>query len=478
MTTGNMLRSIFAIALLAIIGTHADNDRRGPKPSTIQQVSDSFASLPVSSAFRKNWPTIDGGVTGNLARHIVLPDAMGMDSSRSDTSWKYFAATFTTTDGQLYDFFSALTRQTSPASPTGELAICMFKLGTAGVPAAKKMTVNAGFGFSQVLGDPFSAVVSPVTTDYYMNVKMQNCIYLDQPQFGPLARKRVDIDFTYQLPAAGGGLRGAPVGNMGAQYKFRAYDATNNVTVELILQDQRGTVFEGSSGNVATLMSDLAATGNGIGSLEYANPRLAIVSGYIASSAGTKAVKAGNLWLDHQEVVADITQVPIPGAPLYTGNWLAMWLDDQRSFVGATFFPAGSPLLSGTKTANKPTRSFGEIIHPVKDLDQGFKRNGVTKLFGDQDFAINLLDINNLDLSTVFTSPFTGKRYATRYELEIFKGDGEKFYFKYFNLDNEIYSTIDPNGSFYEGGITIYSDKAMTKKVGFGFFEQMGRNAL
>lgn len=451
-------------------------------------VADIYSKLPVSNG---RWPVVDSGVTGNVPRGPTLPGAFGLDATRSETSWKYFAAILKAQSGTYYDLFAAAVRQFNPTVPTGSLAICMFRLGSN--VSGPKMTINAGFGFSQNPGDPFSSIVSPVNTDYYSQLKVQNCGALNSPQYGPLARKRIDMQLLYQLPVGRNGTRGAPVGSIGAEYLYTIYDDTSNTTVTLKLRDTRGTVYEGSSGNVATPMDELSANGRGIGSIEYASPGLEVISGSIISATSNVKLVGGNLFIDHQEVARDPQEMTVPGSPLYTGVWFEFTHKDGRNFIGVTFFPAGSPLESGTKTKVKPTRSFAQINHPVTDTQQGFKSNGMTRLFGDQDFAFNVFNVKRLDPSKVYVSSFTGKRYATQFELELYpgkkgnddddddddcKGKREKFYMEYFHPNNEIYSTIDPNGAFAEGGVTVYSDKAMKKVVGYGFVEQMGRTAL
>lgn len=476
-----MIRPLLLV-LLSILALH--QVKAGDVVQTHQQ-------LPIGLGYRP-WPTIDAGVLGNMQRGLSLPSSFGL-TSMSDKSWKYFASSFHTTDKENYSLFLAVIRQTTPVTtenPTGQLGICMFSM-TEKSTKTKWMTVNAGYGYSSAV-NPFSSIIATPVSDYSFFLQMQNCALLSYYP-APIGRKQVDITFKYVPYSIS---KTAPVGSIGAVYNLHVYDATNNITVDLNLEDQRGTVLEGSNGNVATFMSDLATTGRGIGSYEYGNPRLSITSGTVLLNGKDKQISKGNLFLDHQEIYLDIFDLPKAGSPLYTGYWIQLTLDDGRSIVTVTFYQGGASLFSGSKyNASAITRSFGTIYYPVTDSEQGFKSVGVKPLFGTSDFTFNLKGApNKVDPNSIFTSLVTGKRYGTEFEFVIFKdskrhesddkskddedkGKSETFYLKYFASDPEIYSTLDPNGGFAELACDVYSDSKMTKHIGTGFVEQMGRTA-
>lgn len=455
----------------------------------VGQLVSTFQQLPVGTPPRP-WPYVTGGPLGNLPRYLALPHAFAL-TIEQDQSRKYFATTMESEAGDLYDMFLAIIRVantpgTFPPNATAQSTVCMMKVGQRSKPtwdhlngtSTKWMNVNFGAGYSHTFDSTVSIIALP-TSNLQFFLQLQNCSLLSGLPGG-----HPGITATFQLNK-NAVQQSAQVGGLGAVYTLVVADLFNGVNVSLVLEDRRGTVFEGGLGSVSTSVATLAATQHGGSPYEYANPQLSIRSGSIIvpNRIGAQLIRVtrtpesfakNNLWLDHQFVQPDITTPPSPSnQPLYTGFWTVFTLFDGISMVFTTIYPLNTSLLA---PPTQQIASFGSIYLPWTTEVQAYRQNRMLQVAGLEDFQFHVLPIE------IFTSPVTGYRYGTHFKLDITRGHSHRtFFLKYFNPDNEIYDYTNPMAAltFAEGGVFVFSHAECQPEhlVGFGFVDQMGRLA-
>ena len=123
------------------------------------------------------------------------------------------------------------------------------------------------------------------------------------------------------------------LGLSGDRYKLSITDNSRNISAVFMLNDVFGTIFELASG---------ASSNN---SYKFALPSLNIESGHIMLDGKQTALVGGNLWLDRQTLtptsasISDLESCLSASHQLYTGNWLAVVMNDNTVYVLFFFWP-------------------------------------------------------------------------------------------------------------------------------------------
>jgi hypothetical protein len=303
---------------------------------------------------------------------------------------------------------------------------------------------------------------------------------------------------------------GAPVGTPGSRYTLAvqgrgyvtgadsAHTQPAGYSVDLALADRRGTVMEGLSGYVGPAMfrnDDI-----GLASYECAQPVLHIERGGITIDGRPHAITGGTLWLDRQMIAKAASdggsttsvsaalrgQTPAP-RELYLGDWIAVTLDDGLSLALALFWQPSDPQwITGTAVGRPPKQGFGNLYLPVRgDAPQG--NGGLaltprTAMSGDDDwdFDLNLLDPETPGTSPHWTSPASGKTYATAWRID-FSPRAQRHgvppvVYLHTVSDNCEIIPATPSGAFFEGAALACADREGRRRIGQAFVEQMGFN--
>lgn len=260
------------------------------------------------------------------------------------------------------------------------------------------------------------------------------------------------------------------LGLSGATYQLDMNDTTNSVSASFILKDTFGMILEGASGAFHKAGGEC--------SYEFAMPSLTIEKGSTITMNGkTTKLGGGNLWLDRQTISPGSSSEQrfisksVDSKPLYTGNWLAVNMNDRTVYnmvffwpkekeqwkVGTELTPAVDPIykigLEYPSLANWDGRS-----HPpaqgVYILEQG-------------DFDLNILEPKNPNQSPHWKSPESKQTYCTAWKLKI----KDKHYTMTAWVPG---SEVNLGTYFFEGAASI-RDEA-DHEVGCAFVEQMGYN--
>ncbi len=302
---------------------------------------------------------------------------------------------------------------------------------------------------------------------------------------------------------------GAPIGTPGSRYALavqgRGYvtsvdsarTQSASYSVDLSLTDRRGTVMEGLSGYVGPAMFE--DDDIGLASYECAQPVLHIERGGITIDDHAHAITRGTLWLDRQMIAKAASdgvsstsvsaalrgQAPAP-RELYLGDWIAVTLDDGLSLALALFWQPSTPQwITGTAVGRPPKEGFGNLYLPVRG-DQPQGNGGLaltprTAMSGDDwDFDLNLLDPDTPDISPHWTSPASGKTYATAWRIDFspraqHHGVPPVIYLHAVSDNCEIIPAT-PSGAFFEGAALASADRDGRRRIGQAFVEQMGFN--
>ena len=266
------------------------------------------------------------------------------------------------------------------------------------------------------------------------------------------------------------------LGLAGASYKLEIADNSTGFNAIFNMHDPFGAIMELASG-VETNPS-----------YEYALPCLNITSGRITLNGVNYQLVDGNLWLDRQTYAPTsgstsrklnskhipLRHQPVEGQQLYTGNWLAIVMNDKTVYVLVFFWnPKKDQWIVGDKLnpAIPPHFKTG-LKFPYSSQWMDWKgippMNGVSVL-EQTEFDLNIFDPSNPSQSPHWTSPNTGHTYCTKWQMQI----GDKQYVMT-ALVPESEVTVGPQ-SFFEGAAIIsdYNDPS-GQPLGYAMVEQMG----
>jgi len=310
--------------------------------------------------------------------------------------------------------------------------------------------------------------------------------------------------FDYEAEAS----NGAPIGTPGSRYTVSAQGqglvasglaraSRARYAVELEVTDRRGMVMEGRSGYVGSEM--FADRAVGLESYECAQPILRIAGGTLSIDDRRHRVTGGTLWLDRQ-LIARPANAPKPrGAlraalrgeadspkQLYVGDWIGITLDDGRSLAVAEFWQPSSPQwVTGTGVGKPPRHGFANLYFPHDP--NGPQGNGglalrarTTATCEDWDFDLNILHPSKREESPHWTSPETGRTYATAWRIDFgpraqSAGLPPVLYLRAISDNCEIVPA-GPDSAFFEGAALVYADREYRRRLGQAFVEQMGFN--
>ena len=264
-------------------------------------------------------------------------------------------------------------------------------------------------------------------------------------------------------------LTSGTLGLSGATYTLDMSDETNKVGASLVLKDTFGIVLEGASG------ADFNK------SYEFAMPSIEIMGGTITHDGVTTELGGGNLWLDRQTIIPPpsshvhsskeqhmAAMLGASSGQLYTGNWLAIIMNDKTVYSLAFFWPkkrnqwiVGSEL----DPPVNPVYKVGLKYPPLPNWDLKSPVQGVNVL-DSSEYDLNILLPHDPNESPHWTSPTSGQTYCSAWKLRI----GENVYnMTAFVPESEVnFLKI----FFFEGAATISDDN--DRPVGCAFVEQMG----
>lgn len=263
------------------------------------------------------------------------------------------------------------------------------------------------------------------------------------------------------------------LGLSGATYKLDMTDETNGVSAQFVLKDTFGMVLEGASGAY------------GKDSYEFAMPSLSILKGAITLDGVTTQLGGGNLWLDRQSVNRTIPDEPSlcgqdtsqrmeamlaahTSKPLYTGDWLAVVMNDKTVYSFFFFWPVKKDQwIVGSELDHpvNPTSKTGLEYPSLSNWDLRSPIQGVIVL-DSCEFDLNILDPGNPSESPHWTSQVSKHTYCSAWKLKI----RDKVYtMTAFVPGSEV---AFRKSYFYEGAATISDDCGC--QVGYAFVEQMG----
>ena len=212
-----------------------------------------------------------------------------------------------------------------------------------------------------------------------------------------------------------------------ASYKLEIVDTSKGLNAVFIMHDPFGAILVLASGIEKSP------------SYEYALPCLNIMNGsYIKMNGEKYYLLDGNLWLNRQTHAPDSGSVsqnlnskqlplrhqPAAGQQLYTGNCLAIVMNNKTVYVMAFFWPekkdqwiVGSKLNPPHPPLAKTGLKFlysSEWIN-WKDIPP---MQGVFVLDPDE-FDLNIFDPNNPSDSPHWKSPTTKQTYCSKWQLQI-----------------------------------------------------------
>ena len=193
-------------------------------------------------------------------------------------------------------------------------------------------------------------------------------------------------------------LTSGVLGLRDATYKVNMTDSAEHVIVSLNLKDRMGMVLEGASGafhradRKSADSSGKSADRSGNSTYEIAMPFLTIQDGSTITIAGkTTELNRGNIWLDRQCV--NYANASTASKPLYTGNWLAVAMDDQTRYSFSFFWPERNPqwiVGSELKPPVDPRHKVGLEYPALHSWDKSTPIQGVNVL-AETEFDLNIL---------------------------------------------------------------------------------------
>ena len=252
------------------------------------------------------------------------------------------------------------------------------------------------------------------------------------------------------------------LGLSGVRYKLTITDDSRNISAVFMLNDTFSTIFELASG---------ASSNN---SYKFALPSLNIESGHIVLNGKQSPLVGGNLWLDRQTLtprsasISDLESCLSASHQLYTGNWLAVVMNDNTVYVLVFFWPP-----------KKDQWIVGdELVPPVPPLHKtGLKYSPMSDWNGHSPVVgVNVLDSSEFDLniykpkdpaqSSHWTSHASKNTYCSKWQLRI---HDEIYTMTALVLSSEVKIGTE---SFFEGAATLAN--ANGDILGHAMVEQMG----
>jgi len=461
-----------------------------------------------------SFPPANPGPSWNVPR-VSLPGLYGMQQNYAQ-EWWYYVGTVYDTGGMAFSLQIEIARLGD-----GPLQIGWGVTGIGWTDATGLSHYLCGLGFGLGAAETpleLAALVCPPVDDYSYSVsfvpllevvdRSSNLLkdfYLNLP-----SPNQHNWKFAYLREASAGAL----LGEIGSRYSVaalgRGYATTadSNQTspadyqLALSLSDQRGTVMEGISGYVGP---DMFADGSNTApaSYECAQPHLQVMPGGTIEIDGMKhTIASGYLWLDRQMIAAPAaTSSTIPNdaeglkqylaqqlpknATLYCGDWMGIVLNDGRCVTLVEFWQKSSPQwITGTAVDKPPKNGFGNLYFPVSatvpPMNGGIGLRPRQSMHDpDWDFDVNLLETVTPEDSPHWTSPISGKTYASAWQLEfsprIVETYGLAQYLYVFAIsDNCEIVPTDNQSAFFEGAAQVYADPQKKQFIGHAFVEQMG----
>jgi hypothetical protein len=492
---------------------------------TSTSLADLFENVsPISVPGQGVYPNINQVPSGTMTRRLTLPSAFEFQPNYA-VDWKYFFGILDVAgDSQRkLDFLSTTVRYGSSDTdftPNAYHAIVgLLRLHDTKTSRNNQTITNSYYSLGYKVGgncseyelnqlktQPFSpqlyALCSKQAEDYSFGFTSVVTSYVD-------FTNKMIVKFDYVLgPKADLGFS-APLGSIGARYKLSIYDSKSGTEISLNLRDERGTVFQGSSGTVATRADQFDIFSKlGIASMsdEYSNPRLRVLSGNVTYSDGeVLTITGGNVFLDHQRLG------PQPGkkiSNLYDGTWISLWLNDGRSYTLFTSVNKSSVVttaLAGSCSSARGSvyENFGTLYKPWENSIDTLGQTLEQKLFGLDDFTVNPVSQNKItkqwsqivssNQDGLWTSPTTQRRYGTTYKIVVRKENKpplgntcnlwynnnwsyEIFYIKPFFENGEIRFFDPSQDPIYEGGVEVFTPNDLVNPIGYGVLEQFGNN--
>ena len=275
-------------------------------------------------------------------------------------------------------------------------------------------------------------------------------------------------------------LSSGTLGLPGAMYKLDMTDVTNKVSASFVLKDTFGMVLEGASG------ADFKK------SYEFAMPSTTIMRGTITLDGVTTELGGGNLWLDRQAIVPPPSThhqgishsrssgeqqmaamlASSTGSQLYTGNWLAVIMNDKTVYTMAFFWPkkrdqwiVGSELQPPVNPKYQTGLEY-PLLTSLPNWDLKSPVQGVNVL-DSSEYDLNILFPLDPNESPHWTSPTTHQTYCSAWKLRI---RNQVYNMTAFVPESEV--SFVAGVAFFEGAAIISDDS--DHQVGFAFVEQMG----
>ena len=279
-----------------------------------------------------------------------------------------------------------------------------------------------------------------------------------------------------------------PLGLRGAMYKVELRVNATGVSVTLLLEDQLGLVMEGTGLPQSQ-------------SYEFSMPRLSIMEGSLTipvSSSGelkTFQLGGGNIWLDRQTLgphglfgrqklpslfsvaksrLSRIARSLHPPKEMYTGDWLAIVMNDGTAYMLAFFWPPKDDQWIVGSALNPPVPPLGKLglkYPPLADWNTISPVQGIHVL-DEKDFDLNILNPEDPSNSLHWTSPATKQTYCSAWVLTL---EQKRYYIRVLVRGSEINDSPDtPGTAFFEGAATISDREKNGSEVGHCFVEQMG----
>lgn len=316
--------------------------------SLIADIAEQVPIGPVSAA-KFAW-----SAGGDLPRFdLSLPSAFGMRLEKSPpdpVNWKYYSCDFHDPSSQRLIGHVATHRRQIFNSVRFNTITSMLTDTDSDATSALSNTAIGGDG----------TLYSTAATDYQFSYVINNTNLLPTvAAFMPVAllRSNMSTRFAWEPSSPG---KGAPVGAIGAYYRYFIEDRNPGADykLELLLRDERGTVFHVGTGAQGTSINPALAGTTPFFSYEYINPNLRLVEGTLTYGAGnplgpnTVPLKDGHCVLDHQGFPYPQGVPPLPNTQavlaglliatndkkLYYGGWLSLLLNDGRSMLALMSF--------------------------------------------------------------------------------------------------------------------------------------------
>ena len=262
------------------------------------------------------------------------------------------------------------------------------------------------------------------------------------------------------------------LGLSGATYQLDMADKTHGVAASFMLQDDFGMVLEGGSGAFHKA--------GGENSFEFAMPSLTIKygGGTITMNGETATLAGGNLWLDRQTIggpsgqgfATSLLPRSVKSKPLYTGNWLAVNMNDTTVYNLVFFWPPQPEQWKVGSELHPPVNPIYKIGIEYPPCPQSHPPVNGVNVLGQDDFDLNILKPHDTSQSPHWKSPMSNNTYCSAWQLKI----KDKVYTMTAWVRG---SEVDLGTYFFEGAASIWEiDGGIEVEVGRAFVEQMGYN--